>query len=225
MFIKKRKITLVYASKYSIAFKKNGRLHLIIIIYIAIIAVLSIKPVDRFQWWLENSVSFIVVLLLVGLYKKYRLTNSSYICILILLVLHAIGAHYTYSICPIGAWMKLYLGFKRNNFDRLVSLVFGLLMALPVMEVLYHRFRLRYIQACVLSSSIILSICAIYELIQMLYVVFLSAEQAAVLLGIQGDLWDSQKDMAFGLLGSVITMGGRIVFKLNNNNKIHIVKK
>ncbi|MHB8062079.1 MAG: DUF2238 domain-containing protein [Ruminiclostridium sp.] len=224
MFIKKSKISLVYASKYDVSFKKNRQLHLMIVIYIVVFIILSLKPVDRYEWWFENLASLLVVASLAGLYKKYRLTNYSYTCILILLILHTMGAHYTYSFCPIGNWLKGYLGLRRNNFDRLVSFTFGLLITSPVMELLYHKLRLRYFQACVLSSVIILSIFALFELYEMYSSMLLSPEQASVFLGSQGDIWDSQNDMVMGLLGTLVNMGGCIFFRLKKNHKIYIIK-
>jgi putative membrane protein len=224
MSIKKTKISLVYASKYDVSFKKDRPLHLMIIIYIVIFVILSLEPVDLFEWWGENLASMLAVALLARLYKKYKLTNSSYACILILLILHSIGAHYTYSFCPIGDWLKGYLGLKRNNFDRLVSFTFGLLISFPVMELLYRKLRIRYIQACVLSSVIVLSICALYELYEMYFSMILSPEQSVIFLGGQGDIWDSQNDMVMVLLGTLITMGGYIFLRLKKNHMIHIIK-
>jgi putative membrane protein len=223
MFIKK-KISLVYASKHITSFKNDSPLHLMIVIYMAVFIILAVRPVERFEWWFENLISFIVVITLAGLYRKNRLTNSSYVCILILLVLHAVGAHYTYSFCPIGDWMKAFFGFKRNNFDRLVSLAFGLLSSLPMMETLYHRLRLRYIQTCLLSSVFILALFTLYELAQMYSLMILSQEQVTIFLGLQGDLWDTQNDMTLGLVGSVITMSICILHRLTKKHKIHIVK-
>lgn len=225
MYNKKRKISLVYTSKYARSFKKDRALHLMITIYIVIFIILSIKPVNLFDWWFENIITAIVVLLLAGLYKKSRLTNSSYACILVLLILHAIGAHYSYSFCPIGNWLKSLFGFKRNNYDRLVSFAFGLFITLPVIEILYHRLRLRYIQACILSSTVILSICALYEMVQIYSSEILSSQQAVLFLGAQGEVWDTQNDMTICLVGSLITMFCCILHKLNKNHKIHMVKK
>jgi len=224
MFIKNKKFSLVYASKYNIAFKKDRQLHLMIVIYIVIFFILSLNPVDWFEWWFENIAAVLVVIALAGSYRKHRLTNFSYACILILLILNSIGAHYTYSFCPIGNWLKGYLGLKRNNFDRLVSFIFGLLISLPVIEILYHRLRLKYTQACILSSLIILSICVLFELYEMYSSMILSPERAAVFLGMQGDIWDSQNDMVMELLGSLTTMGSCMFFRLKKRHKIYIVK-
>jgi putative membrane protein len=225
MYNKKRKISVVYTSKYTTSFKKDRVLHLMIITYLIFFIVLSIKPVDNFIWWFENSVSLIAVVALIALYRRFRLTNSSYVLIMLLMILHAIGAHYTYLYCPVGGWMKTYFGFKRNNYDRFMCLAFGLLLTLPVIEVLYHRLRLRYIQACALSCEVVITICALYELAKIYCSMLLSSEQTILFLAAQGDLWDAQNDMALVLLGTLITMCSCILLKIYKNNKIHMLKK
>jgi putative membrane protein len=39
-------------------------------------------------------------------YRRFRWSDSSYVQATLLLILHAIGAHYTYSVAPIGEWMR-----------------------------------------------------------------------------------------------------------------------
>lgn len=224
MNIKKKKISLVYASNYDITFKKNKLLHLIIAIYIITFIVLSIKPVDRFEWWLESIISILTVLLLTVLYRKVILTNFSYICIFILLILHTVGSHYTYSLCPVGIWMKNLLKLDRNGYDRLVSFSFGLLFYFPVIEMLYNKLRYKYYQACVLACIIMLSISAINEMVQVYSSIALSKHQADIFLGFQGDIFDCQNDMAMLLLGSVIAMVGCFLSRYIKSKRIHIVK-
>ena len=59
------------------------------------------------------------------------------------LCLHTLGAHHTYSEVPYDAWFEQLtgrslnglVGWERNNFDRVVHLAYGLLLAYPVREV------------------------------------------------------------------------------------------
>ncbi len=224
MNIKRKKISLVYASNYDTTFKRNKLLHLIIAIYVATFIALSIKPVDRFEWWFESIVPLVVVLSLTALYRKAKLTNFSYICIFVLLILHTVGSHYTYSLCPVGIWMKNITKFERNNYDRLVSFAFGLLFYFPVIEVLYNKLKYKYYQACVLACIIMLSISAINEMVQVYSSIALSKHQADIFLGFQGDIFDCQNDMAMLLLGSVIAMGVCVLSRYTKSKRIHIVK-
>lgn len=224
MNIKRKKISLVYVSNYDSTFKNNRLLHLIIAIYITTFIILSIKPADRFEWWLESIAPLLTVLLLTVLYKKAKLTNSSYICIFILLILHTVGSHYTYSLCPIGIYIKDLLRLGRNGYDRLISFSVGLLFYFPVIEVLYNKLRYKYYQACGLACIIMLSISAINEMVQVYSSVALSKRQADIFLGFQGDMFDCQNDMAMVLLGSVIAMAGCVLSRYIKSKRIHIVK-
>src|SRR5262245_32493452 len=58
---------------------------------------LGVAPSDRSDWLLENSLAAAAVLLLVGTWRRFPLSKLSYSLIFVFLVLHEIGAHYTYS--------------------------------------------------------------------------------------------------------------------------------
>lgn len=224
MNIRRKKISLVYASNNDLTFKENGFFHLMITLYVVIFIVLSLKPVDKFQWWLESIVPIIVVISLAVLYKKIRLTNFSYVCIFFWLILHAIGSHYTYSLCPVGDWLKEIITVERNNYDRLASFAFGLLIYFPVIEVLRNKLRFRYYQVCVLASITMLSISAINEIVQCFFSMILSKQQAEIFLGLQGDKFDCQKDMAMVLVGALIAMAVCFLSRYIKTKRIHVVK-
>ncbi|WP_024833039.1 DUF2238 domain-containing protein [Ruminiclostridium josui] len=219
-----KKISLLDTRKNRIPFRKNHVLHAMIAVYVIVFVILSIKPVDNFVWWYESIIPIIVLTALVFLYTKNRLTNTAYFCVLVVLVLHAVGAHYTYAACPIGAWVSRFFGMQRNHFDRMVSFVFGLLISIPVLESIYYRLRIRYIGSCMLSVIIILAAASMYEIFQMFSAMFLSDGRIEVFLGYQGDLWDSQKDMMLAVLGSLISMSTCIILRINKNHKIYMVK-
>ncbi|MDF2985704.1 MAG: putative integral rane protein [Eubacterium sp.] len=224
MSIKKRKYSLVYSSKYAIPFKKDRILQFMLIIYLLIFFFLSLRPVSYYEWWCENIASAVLIAVIAVFYKKSRLTNLSYACIMIFLILHSIGAHYTYSLCPVGEWMKSWFGFSRNNYDRLVGLAFGLLVSMPVMELLYRRFRLRYIEACILAVFLIVALCAINSLSEMYISQFVRLQQTSGFPTGQSAMWDSQKDIGMGLLGALINMGNCIFVKIRKNHRIHMVR-
>ncbi len=223
MSVKKRKYSLIFTSRHTLPFRKDRPLQFMIAIYAAVFIVLSLRPVDVFEWWYENIASAVLIAISVILYRKGRLTNLSYACILVLLILHSVGAHYTYSLCPVGEWMKVLFGFDRNNYDRFVGFAFGLLISTPVLEVLYRRLRLRYIEACIIAVTVIMAICALNSIFEMCTGFLFGSRQAQVFTGAQGDIWDSQKGITAGLLGSVLNMGTCIFMKLKKNRRIHMV--
>lgn len=105
MSIKKSKYMLNYVAKEDIAFKKDRVAHILLMIYGITFGILALKPASRFQWMYGNLVSVFSLLVLALLYKKSRLSNKSYISVLVMLLLNTIGSHYTYTLCPIGNWL------------------------------------------------------------------------------------------------------------------------
>jgi putative membrane protein len=62
--------------------------------------VLSISPNDRADWALENVIVAAFAVLLASTYKKFPLSRISYTLIFLFLLLHEVGAHYTYAEVP-----------------------------------------------------------------------------------------------------------------------------
>lgn len=219
-----RKYSLIFVSKQMVPFKKDRPLQLMLSVYIVLFVFLAFNPVDYYEWWCLSIPSAIIIASLAAFYRQGRLTNLSYFCVLFFLILHALGAHYTYALCPVGEWMKGLFGFARNNYDRLVCMAFGLLISLPVMETLYHRFRLRYIEACLISVFFIVAFCALYSVAEMLFCAVSRSLQMLILSEIQGDMWYAQRDTAISLLGAVLNMGTLILLKIRRNQRIHMIK-
>ena len=83
-------------------FGDNRFLQIVLVCYALFWVVLAIHPVDRSDWFLENLLVFATASVLIPTYRKFQLSNLSYVLILLFLALHAIGAHYTYGKVPIG---------------------------------------------------------------------------------------------------------------------------
>jgi putative membrane protein len=104
--------------------------------------VLAVAPVDRQTWLLENVLVLLSVPLLVLGHRRLPLSRISYTLLTLFFCMHAIGAHYTYSLVPYDdAWRAIFgsslneaLGFSRNHYDRLVHFLFGALLAYPCRE-------------------------------------------------------------------------------------------
>ncbi len=107
-----------------------------LIIYVIFWIALAISPSDRGDWFLENLLIFISVAVLAVTYRKFQFTNLSYALILVFLVFHTIGAHYTYAKVPAGFWLQDWLHLKRNHYDRVIHFAFGFLLVYPMSELL-----------------------------------------------------------------------------------------
>ena len=68
--------------------------------YLILWIVLAISPVDRRDWLLENILAMVSVTVLIVTYRRFQFSDLSYVLIILFMILHAIGAHYTYSKVP-----------------------------------------------------------------------------------------------------------------------------
>src|SRR5689334_10875258 len=178
-------------------------------------AVFAISPVDRSDWVLENVLLFIGAGVLIGTRNRLPLSGVSYTCIMVFFALHIIGAHYTYAEVPYdGAFRQLtghsfneMVGWKRNNYDRVVHFSYGLLLAYPIREVFLRIASVRGFWGYFLPLDLTMSTSMLYELVEWGAALVVGGNLGAAYLGSQGDIWDAQKDMALASLGALIAMG------------------
>lgn len=188
------------------------RLRIFAVIYGLIWIVLAIDPYDRFDWFLENLLVVAAVGFLVAAHRWLRLSEVSYVLITTFLVLHALGAHYTYSQAPPGFWMQAALGLERNHFDRLVHFCFGLLLVYPLLEVNERRGRLRSAWGYGAVFAVVVAASTLYELMEWIVAALVQPEAAMAWLGTQGDPFDAQKDTGLATIGAALGLS-LIVFR------------
>lgn len=175
---------------------------------------LAIAPRDRADWALENVLVLLFVPLLLLSLGRFPLSRLSWTLILLFLSLHAVGAHYTYSEVPYDDLSEALLGFRvndvlgleRNHFDRLVHFSYGLLLAYPMRELFLRVADARGFWGYFLPLDLTLSTSAIFELFEWAAAELFGGELGTAYLGMQGDQWDAQKDMAMAGLGAAIAM-------------------
>ncbi len=184
------------------------------ILFIVEFIVLAIKPHDRADWALENVLVIPFVLLMILSYKHLLFSRVSYTLIFLFLILHEIGSHYTYSKVPYDNWFISLTGtslneimdWERNNFDRIVHFLYGLLLAYPIREFYFRVADADGFWGYFLPLDLTLSTSALFELIEWGAAEFYGGNLGAAYLGTQGDIWDAQKDMALAGLGALIAM-------------------
>ena len=182
----------------------------------ALWTVLAIAPYDRADWALENVLIVVAVGVLVATRRVLPLSNASYGLLFAFLCLHAVGAHYTYSLVPwddalrsmSGASLSELFGSTRNHYDRVVHLAYGLLLVLPLREWLMRHAGVRGFWSYFLPMDLVLSTSALYELIEWAAALLFGGGLGAAFLGTQGDEWDAHKDMALAALGALIATLG-----------------
>ncbi|MCZ0755138.1 DUF2238 domain-containing protein [Anoxybacillus sp. J5B_2022] len=179
-------------------------------LFLTVITVLiwsAVKPASYLTWVLEVSPAVVGLIVVIATYHRFRLTTLSYVIIAILAISMFIGGHYIYSKVPLFNWMKETFHWQRNHYDRFGHLLKGL-FAIVLREILLRKTPLTkggWLVTIVISMS--LAIAALYEIIE--WLVGAAAKQIKAVkdfLGTQGDPWDTQWDMLFCFIGSVITL-------------------
>jgi putative membrane protein len=100
--------------------------------------------------------------------------------------------------------MKPWLHTERNHYDRLVHFLFGLLLTLPLYEVFERLSRMGRLLAVTMAVQCILAASAVYEILEWIVASRVDPGLGLEFIGAQGDGWDSPKDMAIALVGSVV---------------------
>lgn len=175
------------------------------IVYVAWWTAMAIEPLDRHDWLLENALVVLAVVLLVSTRKAFPLSRISYSCIFVFMMFHALGAHYTYALVPYQDWFPALAG-GRNQFDRLVHFLYGLLLAYPIREMFLRIGNVRGFWGYFLPLDLTMSTSMLYELIEWGAAEYFGGDLGQAYLGTQGDVWDAHKDMALASLGALIAM-------------------
>lgn len=181
---------------------------------LAIVAASGISPRSRVDWALENLLVLLLVGTLLAVYRRFRLSAGSITLVFVFLCIHELGAHYTYSLVPYDRWFSALGGFsfdktfalRRNHYDRLVHLSYGLLLVYPIREVLLRLTPLRGFWLLFVTLNLMLSTSAVYELVEWVGGAYAGDDTAKAFVGAQNDPWDSQKDMALAVFGAFITL-------------------
>ena len=178
---------------------------------------LAFNPVDRTTWLVENLTVWIIVGILVGLYRKgITFSALGYVLMFVLIYLHTIGGHYTFALVPFD-WFSDFFGFERNHYDRIAHFSVGF-YAYAIIELMVRnkvttsRFIL-YTYPVLAIATIAMS----YELIEWIYAAVANPEAGIAYLGSQGDIWDAQKDMLADTLGAIVAV---VLYALVKKNDV-----
>ncbi|MRS04359.1 DUF2238 domain-containing protein, partial [bacterium] len=147
-------------------------------------------------------------------YRRFPLTNLTYALIAIHAIILMIGGHYSYARVPLGFWMEDWFGWTRNNYDKIGHFMQGFAPAIYTREVLVRTSPLRPGKwVGLISIAVPLAFSALYEIIEWLASLSNPADTEAF-LGTQGYIWDTQSDMFWCLIGSIVAL--ILLAKLHN---------
>ena len=174
--------------------------------YGAVLIWSAIAPYDRLTWWLEVAPALIGLVLMAWTRRRFPLTTLLYVLILIHSLILMVGGHYTYARVPAFDWLRDTFELSRNHYDRIGHLAQGFIPAMIARELLLrltplqHGGWLFFLVLCVC-----LAISAVYELIEWAAAMALGGS-AEEFLALQGDVWDTQKDMALAGVGALAAL-------------------
>jgi len=163
----------------------------------------GVHPRERGTWWLEVAPVLLGAPLLVATHHRFPLSPLLYRLLFAHALILMVGGHYTYARVPLGYWVQDWLDLGRNHYDRLGHFAQGFVPALLAREVLLRTSPLRRGRwLFVLVTAVCLGFSALYELIEW-WAALLFGAAAESFLGTQGDIWDTQWDMALALVGAL----------------------
>lgn len=192
---------------HDIPFKMNWPLYIMIAVFVIVWVITAINPQDWKDWLLESILPVLLIGALAFLYRTFPFNNVSYLLITVFLILHVIGAHYSYQDTPVDDLIKRIFHTKRGFYDRIVHLAFGLLLAYPMREIAVRAMKLRSVWSYVVTCAVLLACSAFFEIIEMVVSLLAKSQLGAKYLGLQGDPLDTQKDMSMALIGALLSVG------------------
>ena len=193
-------------------FERHQRFAAVLLgVFVIVWAGLAIRPWYRDDWLLENVLVFLLLPILIVSRRRLPLSRLSYSCLFVFLCLHEVGAHYTYAQVPYDVWAEKLLGqsvselfgWQRNHFDRLVHLLYGLLLTYPVREVFLRMADVRGVWGYLFPMLVVMSTSMIFELFEWAAAAVFGGELGMAYLGTQGDVWDAHRDMWLATCGTI----------------------
>lgn len=175
-----------------------------LMVFLAILLWSAWYPKDMFVWFLEvfPALAGFVVLLMTR--HAFPLTPLLYTLILLHMIVLMVGGHYTYAEVPLFDQLSEWMGWQRNNYDKLGHFMQGFVPVMVAREIVLRKGVILFpMWRNFFLLCFCLALSAFYELVEW-WVALASGTGAEAFLGTQGYVWDTQSDMAFALCGAVL---------------------
>ena len=186
--------------------------HILALTLLLVIGWSAWRPAEWGVWWMEMVWVLGTFAVLAATYCRFRFSNLAYGIVFLWLVMHAVGAHYTFERVPV-TWLMERLGSERNHYDRIAHFCIGL-NSFMLAELAWRR---RWAtSACVAAVNGVLAIMAMaagWEIIEWMVAAWDGGADGLAFLGSQGDVWDAQKDMLCDTLGAILAAGLFVVLE------------
>jgi|SRR5574344_1325542 putative membrane protein len=176
--------------------------HALAVVLLLVVGWSAWRPAEWGVWWMEMVWVLGAFAVLAATFRRFRFSNAAYSLVFIWLVMHTVGAHYTFEHVPME-WLKSLLGSERNHYDRIAHFCIGL-NSFMLAEL---ALRKKWVSNAVVAASVgvlaIMAMAAGWEIVEWVVAAWDGGADGLAFLGSQGDDWDAQKDMLCDTLGAV----------------------
>jgi putative membrane protein len=169
-----------------------------------LLALSGLRPYERGTWLMEVAPILIAGPVLVATCRRFPLTTFLYVLLFCHALILMVGGIFTYARVPLGFWVQDLLHLNRNPYDKLGHFAQGFVPALLAREVVLRTGAVSGKRmAGFVGICVAMTVSACYELVEWGAALALG-QGADAFLGTQGDPWDTQSDMLYALIGSVV---------------------
>lgn len=179
------------------------------VVVLITLVISGINPFDRVTWWMEVMpvlIGFPVLWLMRRGRSYFEFTQLVYVLICAQALVLIVGGMYSYARVPLGFWLQDFFGLTRNPYDKIGHFMQGFVPAMVAREwLLRHKWVNGNGVASFVGICVALSVSLIYELIEW-FAALMLGQGAEEFLGTQGDIWDTQSDMLFALIGACVAI-------------------
>lgn len=196
-----------------LSIKQNPTLLSLSGMYVVVLIFSMINPMSWAVWIAEIIPVLAVFTLIVVTHSKFQFSKTAYILMFVWLIMHTIGARYTFAEVPFD-WFNDLIGSERNHYDRVAHFSIGF-YAYPIAEYLYRKGHCNAVLASMFGLFALMSVAASYEIIEWWYAELAGGDEGIAFLGSQGDIWDAQKDMLCDTLGAITALA---LFSFNSKS-------
>jgi len=159
--------------------------------------------------WLQVGPVAVLLPFAIMALRRWPISDAAALCMGGFVLLHLFAARWSYSFVPYSEWLPTFnarFGFERNMFDRVVHFLFGVLAILPFAEISGRYGGLSLRSALTGALMFVLAVGGLYEIFEWSLTLALAPQDSGAYNGEQGDIFDSQKDMAIAALGALLAI-------------------
>lgn len=186
---------------------RNPKLNRLFIIIGVLVFIWSyINHYDTFGWTLLALPVVVIPSIFIATSKKFTYSTFVYFFGLLWAIVLLVGAKYTYTYNPLFEFIKEVFDHSRNNYDKVGHFAQGFVPVMIMKEYVVRKGIIPRSKALnFILISLALAFSAFYELVEFAATV-LSNQPLEYILDLQGDMWDTQWDMVYAVIGAYVSL-------------------